>query len=189
MSTMSHQTRLQLFEETYTKVERRCRFLSRRYFRDEFDREDALQTLYTKLFFNFDRFDARRGAKIETWVFSVAKNHFIEEIRKRNSRNSRFLLFSRDFIDEVFDIAANGDGEIEREPLAKEISEAIESLDGVNEKEAIRLHYFKGLRGEAVAESLGTSYQAIRKTLSRARGKLAKKLGERYESYRKESRQ
>lgn len=56
------------------------RFIGRR---STDDIEDIAQEIFLKVFRALDRFDPSRGVKFTTWVFTFAKNHCFDVLKKR----------------------------------------------------------------------------------------------------------
>lgn len=93
----------------------------------KFRREDAgdiLQDVFVKTYYHLNEFDDE--LKFSSWIYRIAHNQTVSEIRKKSSRPS--ISFEKEDIDrfeDVFDISKEIDNSFDRE----KINEALSKLD------------------------------------------------------------
>ncbi|HEY5587404.1 MAG TPA: sigma-70 family RNA polymerase sigma factor [Candidatus Paceibacterota bacterium] len=93
----------------------------------KFRREDAgdiLQDVFVKTYYNLNEFDDE--LKFSSWIYRIAHNQTVSEIRKKSSRPS--IPFEKEDIDrfeDAFDISKEIDNFFDRE----KINEALSKLD------------------------------------------------------------
>lgn len=106
--------------------------------------EDALQEIYVKIWLNAGRYRAG-GLSPMTWLITVARNHAVDRLRKRQRRRSS----DHDPLDEVFDLADSSPSP-EKAVLAASMRGAVRDC----------LEQLKPPRGEAVVRAYvhGDSY-------------------------------
>lgn len=106
------------------------------------------------------------------WLYKVAKNLFIDNLRKNKK------LVSED----EFDMQTISDStDILRDIIVKERNRrlyfAIQKLP-IKERELITLYYFGELKQDAIAQQMGLTHGAVRTSLSRIKKKLLKLMEE-----------
>lgn len=149
-----------MLEETYRALGFFLRYLGL----PEAEVDDMAQEVYLKAYNAFDRYESGRSFK--AWLFSIAKNTFIDWTRKQKTQR-RFMemSFSRDFCDS-FEDSANNRTQI-RELLAKLSAE---------EQILIELRFFQDLPFNEVAELVGLTVGAVKMRMMRVLGKIKSDL-------------
>ncbi len=90
----------------------------------KFRREDAgdiLQDIFVKTYYHLNEFDD--GLKFSSWIYRIAHNQTVSEIRKKSSRPS--VPFEKEDLDRfeyVFDIIKEIDNSLDREKIDKALS-------------------------------------------------------------------
>jgi RNA polymerase sigma-70 factor (ECF subfamily) len=90
-------------------------------FRQE-DAEDILQDVFIKTYYNLNEFDDE--LKFSSWIYRIAHNQTVSEIRKKVSRPS--IPLEKEDIDrfeDAFDITKEIDNSFDREIIDKAISQ------------------------------------------------------------------
>jgi RNA polymerase sigma-70 factor (ECF subfamily) len=85
------------------------------------DAEDILQDVFVKTYYNLNEFD--EGLKFSSWIYRIAHNQTVSEIRKKSSRPS--VPFEKEDIDrfeDAFDITKEIDNSLDREKINKVLS-------------------------------------------------------------------
>jgi RNA polymerase sigma-70 factor (ECF subfamily) len=147
--------------------------------RDETETEDVAQNTFLQVWKSRDRY--QRTAKFSTWLFTIARNLCLNEIRRRSRHPAESLEEShaehedqpqRQYEDKkVFlptDTALHGE-------LARKIEEALAALPE-NQRTAILLCRQDELSYEEIAEVLGCSLSATKSLIHRGRETLKEKL-------------
>ena len=132
--------------------------------RDRSAAEDVTAQAFERAFRRRRSFDARRGSP-RPWIFGIARNAALDELRKR--KRSAAL---------EFDPPAPGDGdESERVAARTTVLAALGTL-AVREREVIALKYHADLDNSELAAVLGVSVSNAGTLLHRAMTKLRKAI-------------
>ena len=147
--------------------------------RDETETEDVAQTVFLQVYKSRARYE--RTAKFSTWLFTIARNLCLNEIRRRSRHPAESLEEahaehddqpSRQYEDKkIFlptDHALHGE-------LARKIEEALAELPE-NQRTAILLCRQDELSYEEIAEVLECSLSATKSLIHRGRETLKEKL-------------
>ena len=147
--------------------------------RDETETEDVAQTVFLQVYKSRARYE--RTAKFSTWLFTIARNLCLNEIRRRSRHPEESLEEShaehddqpqRQYEDKkIFlptDNALHGE-------LARKIEEALAELPE-NQRTAILLCRQDELSYEEIAEVLECSLSATKSLIHRGRETLKEKL-------------
>jgi RNA polymerase sigma-70 factor (ECF subfamily) len=147
--------------------------------RDETESEDVAQNTFVQVWKSRSRYE--RTAKFSTWLFTIARNLCLNEIRRRSRHPAEGLeeshpehddLPSRQYEDK--NIALPTD-EVLHGELAKKIEEALAELPE-NQRTAILLCRRDEVSYEEIAEVLGCSLSATKSIIFRGRETLKEKL-------------
>ncbi|MDU4890395.1 MAG: sigma-70 family RNA polymerase sigma factor [Clostridium sp.] len=130
--------------------------------------EDLMQETFIKAFMSLD--EVSDG--IVQWLYKVAKNLFIDTLRKNKN------IISED----EFDVKTISDKtDILKELIAKERNRrlyyVIQQLP-IKERELITLYYFGELKQEDIAQQMSLTHGAVRTSLFRIKKKLLKIMEE-----------
>lgn len=147
--------------------------------RDETEAEDVAQTVFLQVYKSRDRY--QRTAKFSTWLFTIARNLCLNEIRRRSRHPAESLEEShaehedqpqRQYEDKkIFlptETALHGE-------LARKIEEALADLPE-NQRTAILLCRQDELSYEEIAKVLDCSLSATKSLIHRGRETLKEKL-------------
>lgn len=144
------------------------------------NREDALdmaQEAFVKAFVGMSGFSGQSSFK--TWLYRIATNVCIDEIRRRKRRaQTQSLTVHEDENAEQLDIA---DESINPEKIAQQnelknvIMEAIGELEE-DYRAVISLRELEGMDYAEISKTLGISLGTVKSRISRARQKLREKL-------------
>jgi RNA polymerase sigma-70 factor (ECF subfamily) len=147
--------------------------------RDETEAEDLAQNVFLQVYKSRDRYE--RTAKFSTWLFTIARNLCLNEIRRRSRHPAESLEEthaenedqpSRQYEDRKITLPTEAmlHGE-----LAGKIEEALAELPE-NQRTAILLCRQDELSYEEIAEILGCSLSATKSLIHRGRETLKEKL-------------
>jgi RNA polymerase sigma factor (sigma-70 family) len=174
---MTEIERTKIFEEVHFKAHGMLGALSRTHLRNKEDQEDALQGLYIKFFLNLHKYDAGRGAKIETWLYRIAKNYFSDRISIHGTHSRHFYTCDTSEMQIAAPIPWSAEEGDEKDRLIAVIRGAVLSLESPRERAVIQLKYFDGMGCGEIGEKLGISSAAVRQLLTRTRRKILGRLG------------
>lgn len=131
--------------------------------------EDLMQETFLKAFCSLEHVKS----EILPWLFTVARNLYLDTWRKERRRNERNKKIQQEHErQEDSDIL----GKLIDQEQNQILYEMIQRLDNI-EKEAVVLYYFSGLSQEEISRVLRKSYSNIRVILYRARKRLKGMLG------------
>ena len=133
------------------------------------DVQDLIQTTFLQCVESKDRLEPRPGG-FRAFVFSVARNRLIDELRRRN-RAPRFDPASQSLEDiQLRPSEAAVVAEDERV-----FREALSSIP-LDHQIALEMFYWEGLSGKEIAAVLGVSPNTVRSRLARAKDSLRQRL-------------
>jgi len=140
--------------------------------KDRAEAEDLAQNVFVQAYKSAARYQPT--AKFSTWLFTIARNLCLNEIRRR-SRHPAFSLdqaldgddsfMPQQFEDRSMSCAST---EAMENELIRKIDEALSDLPE-NQRTAVTLYRNRGLSYEEVSEVLGCSLSATKSLIHRAR--------------------
>lgn len=141
-----------------------------RYLGDRYAAEDLAQEAFLRVYRAAPRFEPK--TRVSTWIFRIAYNLVLTEIKHRKRRESLGKALSRDGEDgcEPFADAS------ERYELEEEIESAVRKL-AANQRAALLLRVNEGLSYREIGEILRTSVGSVESLLFRARRNVRRSLG------------
>ena len=144
--------------------------LIRKMVRNPSQAEDLAQEVFLKAFRALESFDQSR--KFSSWLFKIAHNTAIDELRKRRLETvpiERPDQDEGDLISVLSDPGAEApSSRVERTDMAKAIEEAVMSLKSIY-REVVILRYQEGLAYEEIAEVTDLPLGTVKTHLFRAR--------------------
>lgn len=147
--------------------------------RDLTEAEDLAQNVFVQVFKSADRY--RVEAKFTTWLFTIARNLALNEIRRRHRHPAESLdavlepgeeSSGRQFEDRH---SASAPDELLREELVQKIEQALAELPE-NQRTAILLFREKEMSYDEISEILNCSLSATKSLIHRGRETLRQKL-------------
>ncbi len=147
--------------------------------RDETETEDVAQNVFLQVYKSRDRY--QRTAKFSTWLFTIARNLCLNEIRRRTRHPADSLdethadnedQPSRQYVDKSVFLPLEN---VLHGELARKVEEALADLPE-NQRTAILLCRQDELSYEEIAEVLGCSLSATKSLIHRGRETLKDKL-------------
>ena len=151
------------------------RFLGRPFTREV---EDIAQEVFLKLFHSLHRYDPTRGAKLNTWMFTIVKNHCFDLSKKRRIKTTSLEgkngVINRSI--EPSDGQGNEPPNIAlRSELGQQIHNALQGLTP-DRRMVFVLREYEGLEYAAIAEVLGINEGTVKSRLHRAKVALRQEL-------------
>ena len=133
---------------------------------------DLAQDIFLKAFQRLDSF--RGDSRFTTWLYSITRNHCMDELRARAGRSQEM---AEAVLDEVADQRSDFSRDLERQESQGIVRELIrESLDETETK-VITLHYVDEIPLDAITRILGLTNQSGSKAyIVSARRKLGRAL-------------
>jgi len=136
-----------------------------RYLRDREAAEDLTQEVFLKVYQAAPHFEPR--AKVRTWIFTIAYNLAVNELRRRQRRGFFGLFVHEDREGVTMEAPEAGD----RLELEEIMTEALGLLPH-NQRAALLLRVRDELSYQEIAEILGVSRSSVESLLFRARERL-----------------
>lgn len=166
------------FEKLIDKYYKRIFNLIYRFVNDRDTAEDLTQEVFIKIYKS--QFAYRPRAKFNTWLYQIAKNISLNELRRLKKQTvsldepvkGRDHEFKRDLIDSA---ASNPYQNASDEEKRQIIRGAIQALPE-NQRLAVILRRYEKLSYEDIALSLNCSVKAVKSLLSRAKENLKERL-------------
>ena len=162
----------------YDRYGRRVFALAARILNDPISSEEITQDVFLSIWRRGASYNVAKG-KFTTWMFGIAHNRTIDELRKRRRDKSRYS----DDIDDHLDIAASSISPDDSAVVQSEyalVREVLETLPPP-QRTVIVLSYFQGLTQVEIAEKLdqplGTVKTRMRLGLKKLRNALDPKIG------------
>jgi RNA polymerase sigma-70 factor, ECF subfamily len=135
--------------------------------------EDLTQDIFVKVFQSLDRYRESDGA-FSTWVGTVARNHAIDNYRRRREERARRLDDPA-----VLDVIASKDESalrtLERADQARLVHRGLRALPG-DLREPLVLCDLQGLSYEEAAATLQIPLGTVKSRINRGRIELARRL-------------
>ena len=165
---------IEAFSEPIDKYEKMIYNLAYRIFNNISDAEDITQEVFIKAYKNIYKCEGKQS--IKTWIYTIAYNTCIDEVRKRKGKNNISLDMDLEGEEDNFslEIASNEPTPenvlIQKEGLL-EIEQAINSLNEIN-KSLVFLRDIKGFSYNEISEIMGLNIGTVKSRLNRARNTL-----------------
>lgn len=170
---------IRAFEELVEKYKQPVINVISRTLRDQTEAEDLAQNVFVQVFKSADRYKAT--AKFSTWLFTIARNLCLNEIRRRSRHPADSLdasqtenddLPARQFEDvKTFSPTEN----VLQDELEQKVQEALGDLPE-NQRTALLLCRQEELSYDDISEVLGCSLSATKSLIHRGRETLKEKL-------------
>ncbi len=166
------------FEELVTKYQGLVTNTCYGFVMNKEDADDLTQEVFVEAYQGLNSF--REDSKISTWLYRIAINKSIDEIRKK-TRKKRFAyltgLFGKE--DQALQISNPNDLNPQQKLESKErlaiLNSAIEKLPD-NQAIAFRLSKFEDLSGKEISEIMNASVSSIDSLIHRAKTNIKKTL-------------
>jgi len=150
-----------LYERTFPRVYAYVASLVR----DRSSAEDVTAQAFERAYRRRSSYRARRGSR-EAWLFGIARNAALDELRRRKRR-------ARLESEPVDDVAPDTDEQVELTVRRETVRAAMGALDG-RERDLLALKFSAGLSNAEIATVLGFSETAAGTRLHRTLTKLRK---------------
>ncbi len=139
-----------------------------RYVRDAARAEELAQDVFVKLYRTADRY--RPSARFKTFLYRVATNHCLNEVRRADFKARASWAGSRAEAPDL-DALPSADAGPHEVAVARSLQQAVLGLLGSlpeKQRAALVLCRFEGLSYEEIAETLETSVSAVKSLIHRA---------------------
>lgn len=157
------------FRELLNRYEKRVFALAWRLCSDRTEAEDLTQETFLKIWRNAGSW--KPEAKLETWIYRVLYNLFIDGRRRFRGR-------TEELSEDIRSDAASPEQALIQKRTAQDVEKALNELPE-RQKEALVLCYYQEMKAKDAAEILSVTQSALESLLVRARRTLKEKLGKR----------
>lgn len=143
-----------------------------KYLQDEERAKDAVMSLFEKVVKDLKRHEVEN---FRTWVYSVAKNHCLMDLRKERTtrpHKESYDAFMKEIVENEDAMHLNGVSQVE---MDGKLVAAIETLKD-DQKHCIRLFYFEKKSYEDIVETSNYTYKEVKSHLQNAKRNLKIKL-------------
>ncbi len=173
------------FEMLIEEYQKRIFSIAYRMIQHQEDAADLTQDVILKIYKNLDKF--KGDSKFSTWVYRIATNTCLDEIKKSQRRTTYSLdkeveTDEGSMTAEIADKGPTPEEEAERKDVKKAVYAAIEQL-GTEHKKVNILRDLQGLSYEEIAKILQCSVGTVKSRISRARESLKKILSKNRELF------
>lgn len=163
--------------ELYDRYGRRVFALAARILNDPVSSEEVTQDVFLSVWRRGNSYSAAKG-KFTTWLFSIAHNRTIDELRKRRRDRNR----QNDDIEDHLNIESAEISPLENAVAQSEYAKVRDAMAElpVEQRQVVELSYFKGLTQAEIAERtgqpLGTVKTRMRLALKKLRNALSSEI-------------
>lgn len=149
------------------------------------DAEEITQDVFIQLFQSIDTF--KQQSTLKTWIYRITINKSLDFLKHKKSQK-RFFIFGKRSENE-YEIQNISNFEhpgilLENKEKSKMLFEVINQLNE-NQKTAFILSKIDGLSNPEISVIMELSISSVESLLFRAKDNLKKKLGNKFEEYRK----
>lgn len=132
------------------------------------DTNDLIQEIFVKAYLNLSSYDRRYA--FGQWIYTIAKNTFIDYVRKR--RDDLSIDNTRgEYIRQPVSLTPNPEESIINVQRRRQLEENLEKMPP-KYRRLIELRFFKDLSYEEIAEQLGLPLGTVKTQIHRARTQL-----------------
>ena len=166
------------FEELLDKYQKPVINFIYRMIQNKDEADDLAQDVFIRVYNSAKTY--RPTAKFSTWIYTIARNICLNELRKKERRNISLDQGIPTQEGELKREIASPEGSSPYEDASKHelqelVKEAIESLP-VNQRMAVVLRRYQLLSYEEIAKTMDCSVSAVKSLLNRAKESLKEKL-------------
>jgi len=158
------------FEELVRRHSRGVLNLVYRYLGHAASAEDAAQDVFVKVYRARKKYQPK--AKFSTWLYRIAVNHCLNEIRSRRAQPASAAPIN-DLLEEPS--ATPPDAQLRQQELRRDVKEAIDALPE-NQRMAVILSRYQEMSYEEIAAAMDLSIEAVKSVLFRAKENLKLRL-------------
>jgi RNA polymerase sigma-70 factor (ECF subfamily) len=141
----------------------------------DIEREDIVQEIFLKVYQNIHNYKQLSGACFSTWLFTIARNHCIDLMRKRSKDTHRKELYDKAAADLHNQESANPQETILQNESLKHISMAVGELFEPF-RSALILRYYEDMGYAEIAQILHCNEGTAKSRVARAKQMLIKLL-------------
>ena len=134
--------------------------------------EDLAQEVFLRAYKAFSGYDAGRGARVSTWLLTIARHAALDALKRRRVPEARADV---DLVEQAVSPGADPEVARSQRELGLAISRAAAALSH-EQREVFLLADFHGLSMEEIAGVVGAPVNTVKARLFRAREQLRERL-------------
>ncbi len=155
---------IEVFAALVERYEQKMKRYARKFLFGYEDIEDLVQKVFLKAYINIQSFDASK--KFSSWLYRIAHNEFINEIKKKGREPVSFFDF--DIFFPHHRSRDNADRNLNKEEIREVIDNCLEKLKP-KYREPIVLHYLEELSYKEIADVLRIPVSTVGVRLQRGK--------------------
>ncbi len=134
-----------------------------KYFKNQQDAEDAVMDIYEKL---TKKTLTSKVEYFKSWLFVVTRNHCLEKLRKKTSRQDKKIAAALMYSGEVFHPDS-----VNKDEQVNILHECMEKLEG-HQRSCVALFYFKKMSYTDIATEISLNFNQVRSRIQNGRRNL-----------------
>ena len=139
-----------------------------KYLKQANDAQDATQQVFEKAFSEIQKYDV---AYFKSWIYSIAKNHCLMQLRNKGHQTVFFESFPEDLLEKTDSSASILQNENWLEQQSTELIQALQELSH-DQKICIELFYFQKLSYKEIEQKTGFSFQQVKSHIQNGKRNL-----------------
>jgi RNA polymerase sigma-70 factor, ECF subfamily len=162
---------IESFQVIVERYEPKMSRYARRFFFDGDDGKDLVQEVFIKAYVNIKSFDSSR--RFSPWIYRIAHNEFINNIKKRQKERDNVSLFDFDVLFPHLTAKETADDGLNKDEVRRMLDR---SLNEINAKyrEPLVLYYFEDMDYREIADVLHIPVSTVGVRLQRGKAMLKK---------------
>ncbi|MGA9639031.1 RNA polymerase sigma factor [Flavobacterium sp.] len=173
------------FSEMYDKYKSLVYNVALSYVQNAEDAEEITQDVFIQLFQSIDSF--KQQSTLKTWIYRITINKSLDFLKHKKSQKRFFIFGKRSENEYEIENISNFEHPgvlLENKEKSKLLFDVINTL-GENQKTAFILSKIDGLSNPEISTIMEISISSVESLLFRAKDNLKKKLGNKFDEYRK----
>lgn len=139
-----------------------------KYLKQVNDAQDATQQVFEKAFSEIQKYEV---AYFKSWIYSIAKNHCLMQLRGKGHQPILLESFPEDMLERTDSQASVIQNENWLEQQSVELNEALQELSN-DQKICIELFYFQKLSYKEIEQKTGYSFQQVKSHIQNGKRNL-----------------
>ena len=139
-----------------------------KYLKQVNDAQDATQQVFEKAFSEIQKYEV---AYFKSWIYSIAKNHCLMQLRGKGHQPILLESFPEDMLERTDSQASVIQNENWLEQQSAELNQALQELSN-DQKICIELFYFQKLSYKEIEQKTGYSFQQVKSHIQNGKRNL-----------------
>jgi RNA polymerase sigma-70 factor (ECF subfamily) len=139
-----------------------------KYLKQVNDAQDATQQVFEKAFSEIQKYDV---VYFKSWIYSIAKNHCLMQLRGKGHQTVLFESFPEDMLERTDSQVSTIQNENWLEQQSAELNQALQELSN-DQKICIELFYFQKLSYKEIEQKTGYSFQQVKSHIQNGKRNL-----------------